>query len=170
MVFGRMSRLASLLILPVAAFLASCGMFRTASAPAGVGQEVIDGKFAFIVTQVNKSATFDQTHAQGVYVVVAMAIRNVGTETQTFESAAQKLKDNTGREYSASLVDPPVVQKVSPGLQVSVRLAFDVLPDVRPTQIMLHDSASSPGAPVKLKQPPSSSPSASSSPAHVNGD
>jgi Domain of unknown function (DUF4352) len=146
-------------MLPVAVFLASCGLFHTTSAPARIGQEALDGKFAFIVTQVNTSPTFGHTRAQGVYVIVSMAVRNVGTEAQMFEWAAQKLKDSTGREYSASLMVPSlfgdVVNSIDPGAQVSVKLAFDVPPGAKPTQIVLHDSLSSHGAPVNLTQPPS---------------
>ena len=121
-----------------------------------MGQEALDGKFAFIVSNVNTSPTFGRTPAQGVYVIVSMAVRNVGTEAQLFEMAAQKLKDSTGRQYSASFVDPPHLgdaNNINPGLQVSVKEAFDVPPDVRPTQIVLHDSASSHGVPVNLTHP-----------------
>ena len=158
MFFGRMGRLAALLMLPVAVFLASCGLFKTTSAPAGIGQEVLDGKFAFIVTNIDTSPTFGHTRAQGVYVIVSMAVRNVGTEAQFFEMAAQTLKDKAGRQYSASFMDPShlgEVNSIDPGLQLSVKEVFDVPPDVRPTQIVLHDSASSHGAPVNLTQPPS---------------
>jgi Domain of unknown function (DUF4352) len=161
-VFFCIGRLAALLIVPVAVFLASCGLFHPTAAQAGMGQEVIDGKFAFIVTQVDTSPTFGQTRAQGVYEVVSMAVRNVGTEAQFFVMSAQKLKDNAGREYSAGLMDPPFLQEVNninPGLQVSVKLAFDVPPGTKPTQILLHESVTSHGATVNLTQapPPSSS-------------
>jgi hypothetical protein len=163
MFFGCTGRLAALLMVPVAVFLASCDLFQTTSAPAGMGQEVLDGKFAFIVTQVDTSPTFGHTRAQGVYVIVSMAVRNVGTQAQFFDWTAQKLKDSTGREYSASLMDPPrlgdVVNGINPGLQVSLKLAFDVPPETKPTQIVLHDSlSSSHGAPVNLTQRPSPPP------------
>ena len=76
-------------MVPVAVFLASCSMLHTTSAPPGMGQEVLDGKFAFIVNHVDTSSRFGHTRAQGVYVVVSMAVRNVGTETQMFEWAAR---------------------------------------------------------------------------------
>jgi len=167
MFFSCMGRLAALLVLPVAVFLTSCDLFRTTSAPAGMGQEVLDGKFAFIVTRVDTSPTFGHTRAQGVYLIVSMAVRNVGTDAQSFEMAAQTLKDSAGRQYSASFMDPPSleqVNKINPGLQVSVKLAFDVPPDVRPTQILLRASASSHGAPVNLMQSPSPSPTPSAPP------
>jgi uncharacterized protein YwbE len=75
--------------------------------------------------------------------------------------SAQKLKDNAGREYSAGLMDPPFVQEVNninPGLQVSVKLAFDVPTAGGPTQIVLRESASSHGVPVNLEQRASPSP------------
>jgi len=162
------SRLTALLMVPVAVSLASCGLFHHSSTQAGLGQEVIDGKFAFIVTQVATSPTFGQTRAQGVYEVVSMAVRNVGTEAQFFVMSAQKLKDNAGREYSAGFMEPPFLEEVNninPGLQVSVRLAFDVPPGTKPTQIVLHESVSSHGATVNLTQATSApSSSASSSP------
>jgi hypothetical protein len=155
-----------MLMVPVTLFLASCGLFHHSSVQAGIGQEVIDGKFAFIVTQVDTSRTFGQTRAQGVYVVVSMAVRNVGTEAQFFVMSAQKLKDNSGREYSAGFMDPPFLEEVNninPGLQVSVKLAFDVPPGTKPTQILLHESESSQGAAVNLTQA-TSAPSPASSP------
>ena len=159
-----MGRLTALLMVPVAVFLASCDLFQTTSAPAGMGQEVLDGKFAFIVTKVDTSRTFSHTRAQGVYVIVSMAVRNVGTEAQFFEMAAQTLKDRTGRAYSASFMDPShlgEVNNIDPGLQVSVKEVFDVPPGVRPTQIVLHDSASSHGVPVNLTQPSAPAPTSS---------
>jgi Domain of unknown function (DUF4352) len=153
MLFGCMGRLAALLMFPVAVSLASCGLFQTTSAPDRIGDEVLDGTFAFVVTQVDTSPTFGHTRAEGVYVIVSMAVRNVGTQTQTFEWAAQRLKDRTGREYSPSLMHPSLlgfVNSIDPSLQVSVKLAFDVPAGAKLTQIVLHDSLSSHGAPVNL--------------------
>ncbi|HEY6818525.1 MAG TPA: DUF4352 domain-containing protein, partial [Mycobacterium sp.] len=156
MSFGRPGRFAPLLFVPVAVFLASCGLSHSTSAPAGIGQEVVDGKFAFIVNDISTSPTFGPTSARGVWSIVSMAVRNVGTGPRVFEMAAQSLTDSEGRGHSATLMEPPLANKIDPGLQVSVRLAFDVPPGVRPNQLVLRESASSPGAPVKLAQPPSS--------------
>ena len=152
---GRMSRgrpgtFAQLLFVPVVALLASCGLFHTTSESAGVGREVFDGSFAFIVTDISSSPTFGSTSARGVWWIVSMAVRNVGTEPRFFEMAAQSLTDSDGRGHSATLMEPRSVNKIDPGLQVSVRLAFDVPPGVRPKQIVLREYASSPGAPVNL--------------------
>lgn len=159
MPFGRTRRLAALLVVPAVMLLASCNS-RNTSAPPGIGREVVDGEFAFVVTHVDTSPTFDHTQAQGVYLIVSMAVRNVGKEPQFFVWGAQKLTDSTGRKYSARFMDPPrigdVGDSIDPGLQVSVRLAFDV-PDARSTQIVLHDSPSSAGVAVNLRRPSSSS-------------
>ena len=149
---------AALLMVPVATVLASCHLFHHTSAPTAAGREVIDGKFAFIVNDVAFSPTFADTHARGVWVIVSMAVRNVGAHPRPFEMSAQTLKDGDGRGHSASLMTPPSIDKVDPGLQMSIKLAFDVTPGVRPTQMVLRESSSSPGAPVNLKQLQSSSP------------
>jgi hypothetical protein len=163
-----MGRLIALLMVPVAVFVASCDMFKTKSASAGIGQEVLDGKFAFIVTHAATSPTYGPTHAQGVYVIVSMAIRNVGTAAQPFDMAAQTLKDSAGRQYSAIFMDPPSLSdstQINPGLQVSIKELYDVPPDVRPTQIVLHESASSPGVPVDLPHPLAPAPATPAAPA-----
>jgi Domain of unknown function (DUF4352) len=155
MSFGRRGRFAPLLFVPAVVFLASCGLFHATSASAGMGQEVIDGKFAFIATDISSSPTFDSTSARGVWWIVSMAVRNVGTEPRFFEMAAQSLMDSDGRGHSATLMEPPLANKIDPGLQMSLRLAFDVPPGVRPKKMVLRESASSPGAPVTLVQPSS---------------
>ena len=87
-----------------------------------------------------------------------------GTSAQS-RSFSNGRSDAEGQRWASvfgKLHGPAVLgrsQNINPGLQVSVKLAFDVPPGVRPTQIVLHESASSHGAPVKLLQPPSPSPS-----------
>ena len=153
MSFGCRGRFAPFLFVPVMVFLASCGFFHhKTSDSAGVGQEVVDGKFAFIVNDISSSPTFAYTSARGVWLIVSMAIRNIGTEPRIFEMAAQSLKESDGRGHSAALMEPQSVNKIDPGLQVSVRLAFDVPPGVRPTRILLRESADTPGARVNLAQ------------------
>jgi len=161
MFFDRMGRLAAVLMLVAAGtFVGACDFTQTTTTPpTGMGQEVRDGKFGFTVTQVNNSPTFGDTRAQGVYVIVLMTVKNVGTEGRDFEWHAQALKDSVGHEYSPSFTDlseagdNPDSYEMDPELEVRVKLAFDVLPDLKPTQIVLHDSASSHGVPVNLMQP-----------------
>jgi hypothetical protein len=161
---GRLA--ASVALLATGMLLGACHFGHTSTAPpAGIGQEVRDGTFAFVVTHVERAQTFADKRAQGVFVIVSTAVRNVGTETERFEWAAQRLKDSTQREYSPSFMFPSLfgkdVNSLDPGLQVSVKLAFDVPPGTKkPTQIVLHDSLSSHGVIVNLSQ--SQSPAAPS--------
>jgi hypothetical protein len=165
MFFGCIGRRAAALVLLATGMLVAACHFgqQRAASPTGIGQEVRDGTFAFVVTHVDRATTFDDKRAQGVFVIVSTAVRNVGTETERFEWAAQRLKDSTQREYSPSFMVPSLfgkdVNTLDPGLQVSIKLAFDVPPGTKkPTQIVLHDSLSSHGATVNLSQPPSPSP------------
>jgi hypothetical protein len=154
---GRRERLIAVLMVPVAVFLSSCNAFHSRSSPPGLGQEVVDGKFAFIVNSLSTSPTFGDTEARGVWLIVSTAIRNIGTAAQAFDMTAQTLKESDDRGHSAGAMEPSVKQ-IDPGLQLSVKLAFDVTPGVRPTKIVLHESDSSPGALVTLAQPKSSTP------------
>jgi hypothetical protein len=124
-----------------------------------IGQQVRDGTFDFTVTQVNSSGTFHDRRAQGVYVIVALTVKNVGVEPVMFGWSAQQLKDSIGRQYSASFMVPSlfgnVVNAVDPGQEVPIKLVFDVPSGTKPTQIVLHESTSSEGAAVNLMQPPS---------------
>jgi hypothetical protein len=150
---GRRGHLVAVLMLPLAVFLVSCNVFHHKSAPAGMGQEVVDGKFAFIVNGISTSPTFGDAHARGVWVVVSTAIRNIGTTALPFDMTAQTLKESDGRGHTAGAIEPTSVTTIDPGLQLSVKLAFDVTPGVRPTKIWLHESDDSPGVPVTLTQP-----------------
>jgi Domain of unknown function (DUF4352) len=166
MFFDRMGRVAALpMFVAAGAFAGACDFTQATTAPpTGMGQEVRDGKFGFTVTQVNNSPTFGDTRAQGVYVIVSMTVKKVGTERWDVEWHTQALRDSVGREYSPSFMDlsevgdNPDSYAVEPKREVRVKLAFDVLPDVKPTQIVVHDSASSHGVPVNLTQPAPSPP------------
>jgi Domain of unknown function (DUF4352) len=164
--FGCLARLAALLMVFTAgALVGACNFTRldTTVPPAVIGQIVRDGTFDFTVTQVNSSRTFGTARAQGVYVIVTLTVKNVGVDPEVFDRSAQLLEDSTERRYSTSFMDPPYLgdigNSVDAGLQVNVKLAFDVPPGTKPTQIVLHESQSSDGIPVNLMQPPSPSPS-----------
>ncbi len=159
---GCTGRLAALLVLFAAGTLVgACHVtdINTTVPQAAIGQVVRDGTFDFTVTEVNSSRTFDDSQAQGVYAIVSLTVKNVGVEPQMFSWSAQRLKDSTGRQYSASFMDPSlfgnVVNAIDPELEVRIKVAFDVPPGTKPTQIVLHESLSSDGAPVNLTKAPS---------------
>jgi hypothetical protein len=128
----------------------------------GIDQEARDGKFAFTVTGVetaktagNPSNQFEQTTAQGVYVIVSMTVRNVGNQSQSFFAANQKLKDTAGRQFSADSsadmwINQEIQTDINPGNQVNAKVAFDVPTGTQPSEIELHDSMFSGGTPVRL--------------------
>jgi Domain of unknown function (DUF4352) len=162
MFFGCTGRLAALLMsFAVGTLVGACHFteINTTVPPAAIGQVVRDGTFDFTVTQVNSSPTFGDRRAQGVYAILSLTVKNVGVEPQMFEWSAQRLKDSIGRQYSASFMVPSlfgnVVNAIDPGLEVRIKVAFDVPPGTKPTQIVLHESLSSDGVPVNLTKAPS---------------
>jgi hypothetical protein len=103
---------------------------------AGVGQEVRDGKFAFVVTGIDRSRVagdlsnqFMREEAQGEFINVYMTVTNIGNEAQTFFATNQKLTA-AGREYEADGVvamwtDSSSVE-INPGNSIAAVASFDV--------------------------------------------
>lgn len=162
MFIGCAGRLAALLMLFAAGTLVGACHFteiNTAVPPGAIGQVVREGTFDFTVSEVNRSRTVGDRRAQGVYAMVSLTVKNVGVEPARFEWFAQHLKDSIGRQYSAVFVVPSlfgnVVNAIDPELEVRLKVAFDVPPGTKPTQIVLHESSSSDGRPVNLTKSPS---------------
>ncbi|ANW64062.1 hypothetical protein BCA37_11055 [Mycobacterium sp. djl-10] len=129
--------------------------------PAGMNQEVRDGKFAFVVTEMGTSPVagdpsnqFMREEAQGVFVLVQMTVTNVGDRAQTFFADNQKLIID-GREYSpntmAAVWNDSNMIEINPGNTIQALVAFDV-PNPpggpRINALELHDSAFSGGVTV----------------------
>lgn len=135
------------------------------AAPARIGQEVRDGKFAFTVTKVETGVNqvgsgFTRKTAQGQYVLVHVTVQNIGTEAQLFSDTNQKLIDDQGRRFDAD-TDTAVLalpqseaflNNINPGNSVQGILLFDVPKDAKITEIELHDSMFSAGVRVSLTQ------------------
>jgi len=132
-------------------------------APAGIGDQVQDGAFAFTVTDVETGREalgdgFLRSEAQGSYVLVHVTVTNVGTEAQMFTSANQTLLDAQGREFEAdagaALMNVPdsesFLTDINPGNSVDGVLVFDVPEGLSPAAIELHESMFSQGATVAL--------------------
>jgi hypothetical protein len=132
-------------------------------APAGIGDQVQDGAFAFTVTKVETGREalgdgFLRSEAQGSYVLVHVTVTNVGTEAQMFTSANQTLLDAQGREFEAdagaALMNVPdsesFLTDINPGNSVDGVLVFDVPEGLSPAAIELHESMFSDGATVGL--------------------
>jgi hypothetical protein len=133
-----------------------------AAPAAGIGTEVRDGEFAFVVTEVRTgvatvgSNEYLSADAQGAFTIVTVQVRNVGDQAQTFSGSSQKLFDAAGREYSADsgaaiyLGADTFLNEINPGNQVTGQVVFDLPADVTATAIELHDSPFSDGVLVAL--------------------
>lgn len=126
----------------------------------GIAEEVRDGKFAFVITSVDRSRIagdlsnqFMQEEAQGEFINVHMTVTNIGDEAQTFFATNQKLVA-AGREYEADGVvamwtDSSSVE-INPGNSITAIASFDVPPGTVAQTISLHDSMFSGGVDVRL--------------------
>lgn len=110
----------------------------------GIGEEVRDGKFAFVVSGIYKQEGF---------VTVHMQVTNIGDRAQTFFPQNQKLIDMQGREYEADTMavydfnDDGIIE-LNPGLSTEVVVPFQAPPGTQFSAIELHDSAFSGGVRV----------------------
>ncbi|MGQ4600352.1 DUF4352 domain-containing protein [Nocardia sp. R6R-6] len=133
---------------------------RTVAAPAGTN--VRDGKFSFVVTQVDAPVKtvgdnqFLKQNAQGEYILVHIEVTNTGDRPQTYFGDNQKLVDDGGRVFGndtrAELnLNAHLVSEINPGNKISVILAFDVPEGTTPAAVEFHDSMFSGGARVAVK-------------------
>ena len=138
-----------------------------APTPVAVGQEAIDGTFAFTVKSSSTDNVVDwdendQVNAQGIFVFVNMQVENIGRSSQTYSADYQRLVDSEGREYSpdrratmqqyAGHVDIDI----NPGNTTSAGLVFDVPDGTQPSQyvLLLHGSPDSRGVTLSIPTPP----------------
>ena len=139
----------------------------TRSAPpsrAGIGQEVRDGNFGFVVTSVDVSKTagdpsiqFQIVPAQGEFVNVHLTVRNVGDRLQSFLAYNQTLQIGANQFSSnnaATMWTQAMTVDVNPGSSVQAVVSFDVPPGTSKDGILtVRDSLFSGGARIRLRQP-----------------
>jgi hypothetical protein len=131
----------------------------TAAPAVGLGQEARDGNFVFTVTGVRPLAG----EMTGKGVGVLFAVKNVGNTSQMYFATDQKLIDGEGAQYSVdteAMVSAPLSESsrklavlwtdIGPGVQVDVATIFALPEGAKPTQMVLHESADSPGVTVNL--------------------
>lgn len=127
----------------------------------GIGQQVRDGKFAFVVHSINTSRTVGDPSnpfmtAQGMFVNVHMTVKNIGNVAQTFFADDQKLIAD-GLEYSADYTAAvwtgAANEAINPGNSIDVVVSFDVPPDTAShvNTVELRDSVFSGGVSVRLR-------------------
>jgi hypothetical protein len=128
-----------------------------------LGQPARDGKFEFIVTNVEygKAQVGDQylnKAAQGQFVLVRVTVKNVGTEARTFTGATQRAFGEGGVKYEndgtaeiyANTDNQTFLNTINPGNEVKGILVFDIPKDKKITGVELHDSMFSGGVTVDL--------------------
>ena len=139
----------------------------TTNAPpplAGIGQEVRDGKFAFVVTSIDQSKTagdpsneFETVTAQGEFVNVHLNVSNVGDQAQSFFASNQKLQigdKQFSANSSAAMWTQSMDVEINPGNSIQAVASFDVPPGTSNEGVLtVHDSVFSFGAKISLQQP-----------------
>ncbi|MFG3410294.1 DUF4352 domain-containing protein [Streptomyces sp. NPDC048142] len=136
----------------------------TQEAAPGIGDPVRDGKFEFTVTRLQPGlprigSTDFGSEAQGQFILVHMTVKNIGSESQTFNGSDQKLFDAKDREYSADSgaaiyldESESFLNSINPGNSVAGIVVFDVPKDVTPVKLEVHDSIFSGGATINLSE------------------
>jgi hypothetical protein len=135
------------------------------SAPlAGIGQEVRDGNFKFVVTavDVSKNASdpsikFEIVPKQGEFVNVHLTVSNVGDRPQSFFAYHQTLQVGAKQFSSnneATMWKQGMTVQVNPGNSVQAVVSFDVPPGTSTDGVLtVHGSLASGGAKIRLRQP-----------------
>ncbi|MDT5143028.1 MAG: hypothetical protein QOI79_2382 [Mycobacterium sp.] len=148
-----------------AAIAAAPPATNTAPPPlAGIGQEVRDGKFAFVATSVDQSKTagdpsnrVETVTAQGEFVNVHLNVSNVGDQAQSFFASNQKLqigdKQFSANDTAAMWIGSMTIE-INPGNSIQALVSFDVAPGTSNDGVLtVHDSIFSGGAKISLQQP-----------------
>ena len=128
---------------------------------AGIGSEVRDGKFAFVVTGVEPGVPsigenqYLTKEAQGQFVLVHVDVSNISDKPQSYFGANQKLTDVQGREFTNDTeaeiyLNSDTMGDINPGNKMSTTIVFDVPVDAQPKALELHDSMMSGGVTVAL--------------------
>lgn len=128
--------------------------------PAPAYSAVRDGKFEFAVTDVKSGvARVGLQSAQGAFLIVTLAVRNISDETKWFLPFGQKLFDAQGNaiDHDTTATAWQAMQsrlghsfELRPGASATTVLVFDVPPGSTPAHLELHDFVLSDGVTVAL--------------------
>ncbi len=123
---------------------------------AGIGDAVRDGKYEFVVTDVERGLStygdgFLAEEAQGEFTVVKVTVENIGDEAQTFFASNATGIDSKDRSLDAeTILDDSMLEDINPGNSIKATVVFDVAKGETLDAVVLHDSAFSGGATVAL--------------------
>jgi hypothetical protein len=150
----RLLRSAAVFMLAAAMPVAGCfGPLHNSSSAVALNEEVNVGKFAFTVNSVNiGEQKIGNETAQGVFIIVQIAVKNIGDDRRTVYCQDQKLKDLAGKTYDNAVTvgDRQTLISIKPGQQVRFTCAFDVPKDTLPGAVEVHESQYSKGATVRV--------------------
>ncbi|WP_280455384.1 DUF4352 domain-containing protein, partial [Nocardia brasiliensis] len=128
--------------------------------PAVAGTAVRDGKFEFVVSDVDTGVRrVGLQQAAGTFVVVTLAIRNISDEAKWFLPFGQRLFDAAGTafDHNATATMWQAAQhsynysfELAPGQSATTQLVFDVPTESTPAHLELHDFVLSNGVAVRL--------------------
>ncbi|WP_433610916.1 DUF4352 domain-containing protein [Prescottella agglutinans] len=130
----------------------------------GLNTPVRDGKFEFIVTDVESGLStvgdnpFLTEKAQGQFVIVTMTVANTSDKPKGLSPDDQEMYDAQGRKFTADVSagialdsDVSVWDEINPGNNVTMKVVYDMPADAVPAEMELHDSMFSGGTRVVLK-------------------
>ncbi|GAB3204535.1 DUF4352 domain-containing protein [Nocardia tengchongensis] len=130
----------------------------------GLNTPVRDGKFEFIVTNIQTGISDVGTNpylrktAQGAYTIVSLTVRNIGKSPYGFSPSNQYVFDPQNRKFSNDAAaamnlqsDTSLYANINPGNSITAQVVFDLPADSVPDHIVLHDSMFSGGATVSLR-------------------
>lgn len=136
----------------------------SAGATPVTGTPVRDGSLEFTVLDSVRSSTAGEAgnpalsvSAKGVYVIVALSIRNVGARPVTFLDRDQTLVDDAGTTFAPSMAADIYANRrvrttrIEPGGELEVHIAFDVPADASPASLILREPGSSAGVEVPFR-------------------
>jgi len=129
-----------------------------------IGESVRDGKFAFMVTSVEKpSKSFMDglgatETAQGMFLIVRVNVTNIGYEARTLTATDQFVVNDRGQRFATSSAISALSgaekifrEKINPGHTVKdAPLLFDIPLGANINSLEVHDSLASTGVKVKL--------------------
>jgi uncharacterized protein DUF4352 len=127
---------------------------------AGIGQEIRDGQFGFVVTSVDVSkavADPEIVPTQGEFVNVHLTVSNHGDRAQRFLASNQTLQIGANQFSSnnaATMWTQAMTVVINPGNSIQAVVSFDVPPGTSHDGVLtVHESPFSAGAKISLRRP-----------------
>ena len=140
------------------------GSTKSEAKTAKLNEPARDGKFEFTVASVDCSKTsvgnqYLNKTAQGQFCLLKVTVKNIGDQSQLFDSSNVSLYDGAGAKFSADGVassyantdSNTFLNQINPGNSVTANVVFDVPKGTTPITAELHDSIFSGGVKVNLQ-------------------